>query len=82
MENSNSPKMSFLAILEGLNFDFEKFEQLLSPKFTIIQSSESLELPKMTFLNRLNVPKFDFTQNQSGSKNIKFQQSQAFYFTF
>ena len=32
--NSNGPKMSFLAILEVLNFDFSKFEQLSSPKFT------------------------------------------------
>ena len=31
----------------------------------------------MTFLDRLNSPKFDFTQNQSGSKIIKFQQSLA-----
>ena len=31
----------------------------------------------MTFLNRLNSPKCDFTQNWSGSKIIKFQQSQA-----
>ena len=26
--------MSFLAILEVLNFDFSKFEQFTSPKFT------------------------------------------------
>ena len=32
--NSNSLKMSFLAILETLNFDFSKFEQLSSAKFT------------------------------------------------
>ena len=57
----NSPKMLFLAISEGLNFDFSKFEQLSSPKFTKIRSSESLKLPKMTFLDRLNLPKFDFT---------------------
>ena len=31
----------------------------------------------MTFLVRLNLPEFDFTQNLSGSKMIKFQQSQA-----
>ena len=69
--------MSFLVILEVLNFDFTKFEQLSSPKFTKIQSSEALKLPKMTFLNRLNLPKFDFTENWSGSKIVKFQQSQA-----
>ena len=31
----------------------------------------------MTFLDGLNSPKFDFTQNRSGGKIIKFQQSQA-----
>ena len=31
----------------------------------------------MTFLDLLNWQKFDFTQNWSGSKFIKFQQSQA-----
>ena len=42
-------------------FWFYKFEQLSSPNFTKIQSSESLKLPKMTFLDQLNSPKFDFT---------------------
>ena len=70
-------KRSFLAILEVLNFDFRKFEQLSSPKFTKIQSSESLELPNRTFLDRLNSPKLDFTQNRSGSKRIKFWHCQA-----
>ena len=50
-----------MAILKGLNFDFSKFEQLSRPKFTKIQNSESLKLPKMTFLDHLNAPKFDFT---------------------
>ena len=31
----------------------------------------------MTFLDRLNLPKSNFTQNWSGGKIIKFQQSQA-----
>ena len=31
----------------------------------------------MTFLDRLKSPKFDLTQNRSGGKMIKFQQSQA-----
>ena len=69
--------MSFLVILEVLNFDFTKFEQLSSPKFTKIQSSEALKLPKMTFLDRLNLPKFDFMSHLSGSKIIKFKKSQA-----
>ena len=60
-----------------LNFDISKFEQFSSPKFTEIQSSESLILPKMTLLDCLNSPKFDFTLNRSGGKLIKFQQSQA-----
>ena len=55
-------KMSFLALLEVLNFDFfSKFKPLSSPKFTTIPSSQSLKLPKMTFLDRLNSPKFDLT---------------------
>ena len=32
----------------------------------------------MTFWDRLNLQKFDFTINQSGGEIIKFQQSQAF----
>ena len=66
--------MLFLAILELLNVDFSKFEQLESPKFTKIQNSESLKL-LTTFLDHLNSLKFDFTQNWSGSKIIKYQQS-------
>ena len=34
LANWNGPKMSFLAILEVLSFDFSTFEQLSSPKFT------------------------------------------------
>ena len=49
-----------MAILEGLNFDFSKIEQLLSPKVTNIQSSESLRFPKMTFLDHFNSSKLDF----------------------
>ena len=48
--NSNGPKMLILTILKFLNFDFCKFEQLSSPKLTKILSSESLKLPKKTFL--------------------------------
>ena len=40
---------------------FGKFEQLSSPKFIKIQSPESLEMQKMTFLDSLNSPKLDFT---------------------
>ena len=59
--NSNSPKMLILTILEALTFDFSIFEELSSSKFTKFQSSESLKLPKMTFLDCLNSPKCDFT---------------------
>ena len=69
--------MSFLAILEVLNFDFRQFEELSSPKFTKFQSSESIKLADMTFLDRFNSPKCDFTQNRCGENMIKFQQSQA-----
>ena len=53
--------MPFLAILEVLDFDFSKFEQISSTKFTKIVSAESLKLPIITFFDRLNSPKFDFT---------------------
>ena len=56
---------------------FSKFEQLSNPKFTKNQSSASLKLPKMTFLDRLNLPKLDFTWNRRDGKIIKFLQSQA-----
>ena len=50
-----------LPILEVLNFDFSKLEQLSSAKFTKFQGSEFLKLPQMTSLDCLNMPKFDFT---------------------
>ena len=61
-------KILILTILEVLNSDLNKFEQLSSFNFTKIQSSESSILQKMTFLDRLNSPKFDITQNRSGVK--------------
>ena len=69
--------MSFLAILAVLNFDLSQFEQISSPKFTKIQSYVYLKLPKMTYFDLLNSQKCDFTQNQSGGKIIKCQQSHA-----
>ena len=54
--------MSFLIILEVLNIDFSKVEQLSSSKFTKKnRKAQSLKLPKMTFLDHLNSPKCDFT---------------------
>ena len=41
------------------------------------QNSGPLKFPKMTFLDRLNYPKFDLTQNWRGDKMIKFQQIQV-----
>ena len=73
--NFNGQKISFLAIVEVLNFDFlSKFQVPNWPKF---QSLEHLKLPNMTFLDRLCSTKFDFPLNQSGGNMIKFQQSQA-----
>ena len=69
--------MPFLPILEVLNCDFSKFEQFFNSKFTKFQSSESIKLADMTFLDRFNSPKCDFTQNRCGENMIKFQQSQA-----
>ena len=46
LAKSISPKMSFLAILQVLNFDFSKFEQLSSPKFNTIQISKTQKLQK------------------------------------
>ena len=59
LANSNGQKTSFSAILEVLNFDFSKFEQFSSPKFTK-NSNQSLKFPKMTFLGLLKSPKSDF----------------------
>ena len=75
--NSNGPKMSFLPILEVLNFDFSKFGTWKLLEITENQNSEPLKWPKMTFLDCLSSPKFDFTWNRKGSKIIKFQQCQA-----
>ena len=61
LTNSNCQKMSFLAILEGLNFDFGKFQQLSSPKFTKDSKSRVSKIAKITFLDRLNLPELDFT---------------------
>ena len=41
--------MSFLAILEGLNFDFSEFEQLLSPKIAKNDIFGPFEFAKTVF---------------------------------
>ena len=47
------------------------------PNLPNIQSSESLKLPRMTFLDHLNLTKLGFTENLTGGKIIKCQQSQT-----
>ena len=59
-----------MSILEVLNFDFSKLEQLSSPKFAKIQNSGSQKLPKMTFSDRLNSPNHDFMYNWSGTVKL------------
>ena len=54
-------KNVFLAILEVLNFDFSKIEQLSSPKFTKNSKFRVWNCNKMTFSDCLNLPNFDFT---------------------
>ena len=51
LANPKGQKLSFLAVSEVLNFDFSKFEQFSSSKFTEFKTSESLHLPKITFLS-------------------------------
>ena len=70
-------KNVILAILEGLNFGFSKFEQLSSPKCTKTKIQNIKNCQKIILLNRLNSPKFAFMQNLSGGKMIKFQQNQV-----
>ena len=53
--------------------NLSKFQVPNLPKFKV----QSLKLPEMTFLDRLILPKLDFTQNLSGNIMIKYQQSQA-----
>ena len=70
----NGSKRPFLAISETLNFEFlvnlglKSCSNLLKSKFRNFE---------MTFLDRLNSPKIDFTSNLNRGKMIKFQQSQA-----
>ena len=66
-----------MAISETLNFEIWSILDLKVDQIDQNQNTESLKLPKMTFLDRLNSPKYDFTQNWSGGKIIKSQQSQA-----
>ena len=54
-----------------LNFGLESCSNWQKSKFL------TSKIAKMTFLDCLNSPKFDFIQNLSGGKIIKFQQSQA-----
>ena len=51
--------MSFLAIIEILNFEI-LFWDLKMAQFTKYQYSEPVKWAKLTFLDRLNSQKFDF----------------------
>ena len=55
--NSNIQKNVIFGNFRG----FSQFQQVSSPKFIKIQSLESLNLPKMTFLDHTNWSKLDFT---------------------
>ena len=50
-----------MAILETQHFEFWYILDLEVAQIDLNQNSEPLELPKMTFLDRLKLPKFDFT---------------------
>ena len=69
--------MSYLTTSEALNFEFWSILELEVAQIYLNLNSEPLKLPKMTFMDRLNLPKFYVMQNRSGDKIIKFQQSQA-----
>ena len=60
LANSNSPKLSFLAFLEALNLVNLGLESCMHT-VTKNQNSEPLKLAEITYWNRLNSPKFDFT---------------------
>ena len=57
--------MSFMAILEVLNFDFSKFEQLSSPKFT-----KNSKFWASKFANNGIFGQFEFTKIQSSESKI------------
>ena len=55
------PKMTFLAILETVNLEFWYIRDFKVAQIYQNHNSEPLKLQKMTLLDRLNSPKFDFT---------------------
>ena len=60
LANSNGPKMLFLAIFGFLILILANLSNFQVPNLPKMKSSESLELPKMTFLDHLISPKFNF----------------------
>ena len=60
LANWNGPKMSFIAISETLNFDFSKFEQLSSPKFTKNSKFRVAKIPKNDIFGQFELPKIWF----------------------
>ena len=59
--------MSFLAILEVLNFDLVNLSNFQVPNLPKIQNSEYLKLPNMTFFDRIHqnliLRKFEWQYN-------------------
>ena len=60
LANSNGPKMSFLAILEGLNFDFSKFEQLSSAQIYKKSKFITSQIVKINIFGQLEFAKIGF----------------------
>ena len=73
--NSYGPKISFWAILEVLNFEFSKFEQLPSSKFTKNSKFRVSKIAKNDIFGLFDYAKIFFQVKIN--KIIKFQQSQA-----
>ena len=69
--------MSFLTILDVLNFDLSKFEQFSSPKYTKNSKFRVSEIAKNDIFDPFEFPKISFHVNISRGKMIKFQQCHA-----
>ena len=61
LANSDGPKMLILAILEVLNFDYSKFEQLSSTKFTKNSKFRVSKIAKDDIFGLFEFAIFDFT---------------------
>ena len=63
LANSNGPKMSFLVIQRFSSLILVKLSNFQVPNLQKIQSTESLKLPRMTFLDSFDLPKLVFKFN-------------------